>query len=280
MWRRIDPVAGACLIIGVIIVGGVLCEAAHAGEKEPIRFGQLEPAYVATDYSTSPKWNKAETPYLKAQASMFMTMLRQPVVMKGHSFNPELAFTWRAVTWPVGAESSPISENNYLPEAYLRVDEDEAGWWRGARIGWLHCSTGTGGGSEQDSISGSIDRVLLESKFAYSVPFNATVLNLTGYVRGWYVTGTGSQTNGIEDFINFKLWKDAGGELRVIGEVPDVMRGVVTLGLSYQHYEIYIPLAKAYDVDLFGQLHHGNANGILDYADRATSGGVGLALVR
>lgn len=263
-----------------MILGSVLCTVARCQEKEPIRFGQLEPAYVATDYSDSEKWNKAETPYLKAQASMFMTLMRQPVVIKGLSFNPELAFTWRAVTWPVGAESSPILENNYLPEAYIRVNEDETGWWRGARAGWLHCSTGTGGGSEMDSVSGSLDRVLLESKFAHQVPFSGTVLYLTGYVRGWYVAGVGAQTKGIENYINFGLWKDAGGELRVIGEVPDVIRGVVTLGLSYQHYEVYIPLAKAYDVDLFGQLHHGNANGILDYADRATSGGVGLALVR
>jgi len=267
--------AVSCLVAGFAIA---FCSLARAAERKPIRFRQHLPMYVATNYSTSDSWDKADSPYLKAQASLAASILRKPVVIGPVSMDPNLAFTWRAVNWPVGADSSPILENNYLPEAFLRVNEDETGWFRGGRVGWLHNSTGTGG--ELDSVSGSVDRVLVESKFAYSVPFAEHVLELTGYVRGWYITSTGSETAGIVDYIGFGLWDSAGGELMAIAELPGTIRAVVNLGLSYQDYEVYIPFAPAYDLELFGQLHNGNANGLLDYADRATSGGVGIALVR
>lgn len=276
--RRFNPV-GIALILSFITVLGIVCvKCVHAEGEKQLRFRQHLPMYVATDYSTSEEFDKDDTPYLKAQASLAASLLRNPVVVGPVSLDPEIAFTWRAVNWPVGAESSPIVENNYLPEAFLRVNEDESGWFRGGRVGWLHNSTGTGGDSL--AVSGSIDRVLLESKFGYEVPFQSQTIYLTGYVRGWYVTGTGASTNGIQEFINFKLWDSAGGELMAMAELPGTIRVVVNLGLSYQDYEVYIPFAPAYDLDLFGHLHNGNANGILDYEDRATSGGVGIALVR
>jgi outer membrane phospholipase A len=270
--RRDEWGAVAALVAGVIVVSLVLCHTARA--QAPLRFGQLKPAYIASDYSNSDGWDKEQAPYLKAQASMFMTVLRNPLVVKGLTFNPELAFTWQANKRQVGAESSPITESIYSPEAFVRVAEDTTGYFRGGRVGWLHNSSGT------DSASASIDRVLLETKWAYSLPFQGRVLELTGYARGWYVLQTGSGTEDIMAYINTSFWEDAGGELMLVAEVPEVIRAVVEVGLSYQHYELYVPLAKAYDIDLFGQIHAGNANGIVEYADRATSGGVGLALVR
>jgi len=266
--------AASCLVAGVLIVGLSLCSLARAQGREPVRFRQHLPMYIATDYSSSESWDQANAPYLKAQASMAASVLKHPVVIGGVSMDPYLAFTWRAINWPVGAESSPINESNYLPEAFVRVNEDATGLFRGGRIGWLHNSTGT------DSMSASIDRVLLESKFSHELPFNGKTLFLTGYVRGWYVLSTGMGTEGIKEYIDFALWEDAGGELMAVAEIPGAIRVVVNLGLSYQDYEVYIPLAEAYDISLFGQMHNGNANGIVNYEDRATSGGVGLALVR
>lgn len=270
------------ILAGLVLAGITLlfwCGVAGAAESsEPVRFRQHLPMYLATDYSTSPDWEEADAPYLKAQASMAASVLRAPVVIGALAFDPYLAFTWRAVNWPVGAESSPILENNYLPEAFLRINENSEGLYRGARVGWMHNSSGT------DSASASIDRVLVETKWAHEVLFsfagNPATLYLYGYARGWYVLGTGAETAGITDFIDFSLWEDAGGELTAVAEIPEAIRAVVTLGLSYQNYEIYIPLAKAYDVSLFGQLHNGAADGIVNYSDYHTSGGVGLALVR
>lgn len=259
-------------------IGLLLVLSAKAADKEPIRFRQHMPLYITTDYSNSEDWDAAGAPYLKAQASMAASVLRAPVVVGGLAFDPSLAFTWRAVSWPVGAESSPINENNYLPEAFIRINENEDGLYRGARVGWLHNSSGT------DSASASIDRVLLETKWAHDLLFSfngsPATLYLYGYARGWYVMGTGAETEGIKDFINFDVLEDVGGELMAVAEIPEAVRLVVTLGLSYQNYELYIPLAKAYDVSLFGQLHNGAADGIVNYEDRHTSGGVGLALVR
>lgn len=259
----------ALAVIAVVGIVAVKC----ASAEDNIRFRQHLPMYIATNYSDSQDWEKENTPYLKAQASMAASILRSPVVIGPVALDPELAFTWRAVNWPVGKFSSPIEESNYMPEAFLRVNEDEAGYFRGGRIGWLHNSTGT------DSSSGSIDRVLAESKFAHEVQIGARTLALTGYVRGWYTVSTGAETAGIENYINFSQWKDAGGELMVVAET-EAIRAVVTLGLSYQQYEAYIPFYAAYDLSLFGQLHHGYADGIVDYGDRHTSGGVGIALLR
>ncbi len=276
--RRGILVAVAAGLMLAAITTCFFCAVAHAGERDPVRFRQHLPMYVATDYSSSESWEEKDTPYLKAQASMAASVLRYPVKFGGLSFDPYLAFTWRAVNWPVGAESSPINESNYLPEAFVRINENAEGLYRGIRAGWLHNSTGT------DSASASIDRVLIETKFAHEVPFSVKgdpqTLYITGYVRGWYTLSTGENTEGIKDYINFGLWDDAGGELMAIAEIPDALRLVVNLGLSYQEYELYIPLAKAYDISLFGQVRNGNANGIVNYEDRATSGGVGLALVR
>jgi len=141
-------------------------------------------------------------------------------------------------------------------------------------MGWMHASSGT------DSNSASIDRVLVEGKFAHDMIVGQHFLYLTGYVKGWFVLGTGMGTEDITKYIDFARFEDFGGEVLLMAEIPGVIRAVAELGLSYQHYEVYIPLAPAYDVDLFGQLHNGNANGIVNYEDRATSGGVGLALVR
>lgn len=259
------------LVAGIMIVSGFWCSLARAGDN--IRFRQHLPMYIATNYSTSPEWSKQNAPYLKAQASMAASLLKSPILVGPLALDPELAFTWRAVNWPVGKFSSPIEENNYLPEAFVRVNEDTTGWFRGGRAGWLHNSTGT------DSSSGSIDRVLVESKFAHRLIVNGSALDLTGYVRGWYTVSTGAETAGIEDYINFAAWRDAGGEVQIVAEAKAI-RAVVTMGLSYQDYEAYIPFYAAYDLSLFGQLHHGNADGIVDYADRHTSGGVGIALVR
>jgi outer membrane phospholipase A len=275
--KRHEWGAVAALALGVVIVASVLCSTARAGDA--VRFRQHLPMYVSTNYSDSDDWSDENAPYLKAQASMAASILRSPVVIGPVSVDPELAFTWRAVNWPVGAESSPIMENNYLPEAFIRVNEDEAGWFRGGRIGWLHNSTGTGGAPDSTDPSGSIDRVLLESKFAHTLTVGEKPLYITGYVRGWYTISTGAETVGIEDYINFAAWEDAGGEVMVAIET-DAIRAVVTLGLSYQQYEAYIPFYAAYDLSFFGQLHHGNADGLLDYEDRHTSGGVGIALLR
>lgn len=269
---------GASVLVAGLLVGGFWCAVARAAESEAIRFRQHLPMYISTDYSNSEEWDESGAPYLKAQASMAASVLRAPVVIGGLAFDPALAFTWRAVSWPVGAESSPINENNYLPEAFIRINENEDGLYRGARVGWLHNSSGT------DSASASIDRVLLETKWAHDVLFsfagNPATLHLYGYARGWYVMGTGAETEGIKEYIDFAVLEDVGGELMAVAEIPEAVRLVVTLGLSYQNYELYIPLAKAYDVSLFGQLHNGAADGIVNYDDRHTSGGVGLALVR
>ncbi|MGH7178827.1 MAG: phospholipase A [Tepidisphaeraceae bacterium] len=275
---RRPTVALASLVAGAMIAGMLLCSVARAQERDPVRFRQHMPMYFSTDYSNSVLREEGESPNVKAQASMAASVLRAPVVIGGLHFDPYLAFTWRAVDWPVGAESSPIQENNYLPEAFIRINENGDGLYRGARVGWLHNSSGT------DSMSASIDRVLLETKFAHDVLFSfggsPATLYLYGYVRGWYVMGTGMETEGIKDYINFGMLEDVGGELMAVAEIPEAVRAVVTLGLSYQNYELYIPLAKAYDLSLFGQLYNGYADGIMNYADRHTSGGVGIALVR
>jgi outer membrane phospholipase A len=271
MSRR--EISGAWMVgLGLAMVI-LACYALCARAEGNVRFRQHMPMYIATDYSTSDKWEKDSAPYLKAQASMAASVLREPLNFGPVKVDPQLAFTWRAVEWPVGAFSSPITESNYLPEAFIRINEDDTGWFNGGRIGWLHNSTGT------DSSSGSIDRVLLESKFGYTLVVGESLIDLHGYVRGWYTVSTGAETAGIEDYINFAAWSDAGGEVQVIAE-GEMLRAVVTLGLSYQHYEVYIPFADAYDLSLFGQLWNGYADGIVDYADRHTSGGVGIALVR
>ncbi|MDH4038391.1 MAG: phospholipase A [Candidatus Krumholzibacteria bacterium] len=278
--RRLNWTALILILVALAVAGIASVKCAKADpvgprEPSPLRFRQFKPAYIATDYSTSEDWRKDYTPYLKAQASMAMSILRSPVGLGPASLDPELAFSWKANLWPIGAPSSPIQENIYMPEAFIRFNEDESGWWRGARAGWMHASSGT------DTMSASIDRVLVESKFGAEMLLNDQYfLYLTGYVRGWWVAGVGSETADIVDYINFARLRDFGGEVMLTLEVPDVIRVVGEFGLSYQHYEVYIPLADAYDIDLFGQLWNGNANGINNYQDRATSGGVGLALVR
>lgn len=247
----------------LFVVAVAMC--AKAGPLQDIR--QYKPIYLMTHYSDGEWYDKESAPYVKAQISFAVPALREAKSVKGVEFVPELAFTWVAQNWPVGAESSPIDENNYAPEIFLHFSpNDTSGLYRGFTTGWLHTSTGT------DSNSGSWDRWQLETKFALD-----DLLFI--YVQGWFVMDYGMETEPIKNYTNFAKLQDFGGKVLIAADLS-MIRLAGTLGLSWQELEAFIPLQESYNLYLYGQFHNGNAASLNRYAERETSGGVGVALLR
>lgn len=251
-------------LVFVFICAFAMCARA---ESPLAAIRQYKPIYVMTHYSDGEWWEKDNTPYIKSQISFAVPALREPKAIKGVEFIPELAFTWTAHNWPIGKESSPIEENNYAPEIFLHFSPgDTSGTYRGFTTGWLHTSTGT------DSTSGSWDRMQLEMKFAQGDW-------LYIYVQGWYVMAYGMETEPIKFFANFSNIEDFGGQVRGVVNF-DMLRLAATLGLSWQNIEAFVPLQESYNLYLYGQFHNGNVASLNRYAERETSGGVGVALLR
>jgi len=285
------------LIIGMMIFLGCFCSIVKADEavvRDRFTFRQSVPAYIGTNYSNSSDYRSQDAPYVRTQIGQ--EMIGRPVGVGALDFRPVIGFVWRATNWPVGAISSPIEENNYLPSAGLHINargandqyallqmsdgsvqekwlwqEDTSGRWRGADLYWGHQSTGT------DSISGSWDRVIGQTTFGFWMVVGNKRVDLTGTARGWYVINTGSETAGLLDYVNFKAWEDVGGEVDIAITVPELAHVVVNLGLSYQNYELYVPLAASWDISLFGQFHHGNFERMFNYRERPDAGIVGIA---
>lgn len=254
----------------IIVLAVFFCVAiamcAEASEY-PISIRQHKPNYIMTHYSDNPDFKDDEAPHVKAQVSFAVPVFQAPKSIKGLEFIPELAFTWTAQKWPIGAESSPMEENNYAPEIYLRLNPgDTSGVYRGTRLGYLHTSTGT------DSNSGSWDRLASTITFARGEW-------LTLYVSGWWAFKYGMETEPLKYFANFAKLEDFGGEVIVVGEF-DAIRLAATLGLSWQELEAFVPLQESYNIYLYGQLHNGNVASLNRYAERELSGGAGIALMR
>lgn len=270
--RRLHLGAWA-LMLAVVAAAGIVvlkCEKAQAQDipwvPEIKPYGG--PTFIATAYSDNDKaQDPADSPHVRARVGFSTPITRKYQVVGPILWRPEVAFVWRAQRWPIGAESSPITESIYQPEAFVALAPGSDIMlgpfeFEGGRIGWTHQSNGT------DSLSASWDRVTFEGTVAYGDWLRVSA-------RGWYVLDTGMDTSGIVNYANFGAWQNAGGELYVEAFF-DFAKFRGTLGLTSQDVEAAIPFADFWAASLILWFHNGEMGSLVDYATAETIGGAGV----
>jgi hypothetical protein len=275
-------------LVALLLAGLVATPRTSAAQQRVHTYGG--PSFIASAYSNDDAYiNNEEAPNLRARLGAAIDLTNQLDVVGPFLVQPKLAFVWMARRWPVGADSSPIGENNeYRPELLIDLTPGSDWQWLGVSLKeirlspWAHASNG----QAADQYSASMDMLKLAPVFEWR---GWQVL-----VEGWYLYGLGSETAGIVDYANFAGWIEAGGAVEVertvklgadlVGADGTVLREAqsvwfkVRLTLTSQDVEAVIPLADYFNVGAYVWAHNGELDGIVDYASNHFVGGVGMAM--
>lgn len=254
------------------------CGPARAGaspsDTSGVWFQQHKPNYITTYYSSEPA--DSNSPWLELQVSLRFDLMStvgdnaKLVLPYFPDGNPVLAFTLHA-WWAVADSSSPFAELDWNPQAYYSMfNGSDIPIWQGITFsdlnaGWEHVSTGVSGVDSR-----GWDRVVIEGQLDWHA--------LTLYLRPWWTFNYDQFTEEIASVVNIK-GSDFGAEA-IVKLVTSSGALAVTIGNSYQDYELTVPLREAWNVALYGQLHNGYDQSLVTYAEKVTSGGAGIVLKR
>ena len=251
-----------------------MARAASPDSSGGVWFQQHKPNYLTTYYSNEAA--DSNSPWLELQVSLRFALMSAigdankltiPYFPDGA---PILAFTLHA-WWAVADSSSPFAELDWNPQVYYSMFDDSGiPVWKGIEfdglnVGWEHVSTGVSGVDSR-----GWDRAVAEGQLDWRA--------FTVYLRPWWTFNYDTFTEDIASVVNIK-GTDFGGEA-IVKLVTDQFAAAVTIGNSYQDYELTVPLRDLWNVALYGQLHQGYSQSLVTYAEKVTSGGAGIILKR
>lgn len=190
--------------------------------------------------------------------------LTKPFSVKGYQITPEAQFEWTTKAY-LGEDSDPLRDAQYNWFPHLRIVPEHPSLLQWVKLGPDHNSNGADGLESR-----SVDVFSTEASFAWmwaGIQFDL-------YAKGWVAYAYGENTAGISDAIN--LVDDFGGKVILRGSV-DMLELATELGPEWQKVMAYVPLQDFYNFGLYGEYHHGKAEGMLDYASDVTTFGGGFA---
>jgi len=268
---------GVGIVLAAFAAIAIDCGMARAASPDSsggVWFQQHKPNYLTTYYSNEAA--DSNSPWLELQVSLRFALMSAigdankltiPYFPDGA---PILAFTLHA-WWAVADSSSPFAELDWNPQVYYSMFDDSGiPVWKGIEfdglnVGWEHVSTGVSGVDSR-----GWDRAVAEGQLDWRA--------FTVYLRPWWTFNYDTFTEDIASVVNIK-GTDFGGEA-IVKLVTDQFAAAVTIGNSYQDYELTVPLRDLWNVALYGQLHQGYSQSLVTYAEKVTSGGAGIILKR
>ncbi len=252
---------GLCAFVGFLIAGMVLCTVAHSAE--PMKPFWSGPVYgVFTDAGP----DSAQGPRAKIHVPIGVA-LTKPLLVSGYNVTPETQFQWTTKAY-LGEDSDPLKDASYNWMPYVRiapaVESPTGVQW--VKIGVPdHLSNGAEGGESRSMNAASVE-------VAYAFLLGGIAFDV--YAKGWYTYDLGTNTETIGDAIN--LAGDFGGRVIVRGKV-DMLELATELGPEWQKVMAYVPLQEFYNFGLYLDVHHGKAEGLLEYDQDVTTVGGGFA---
>ena len=241
--------------------GVVLVKCCHAEEPQPLHPFWTGPVYGVF---TNAGPDSVQGPRAKIHVPIGV-QLTKPIPAWGYQFIPEAAFQWTTKAY-LGEDSDPLRDPTYNWMPSVRIVPEKEG-----ALQWIKVSPDDHNSNGDDgTASRAMDMVSVEGAWAFS----AHGIALDVYAKGWYVYSYGENTADITHAVN--LFNDIGGRVIVRAKLS-MMELATELGPEWQKYMTYVPLNEFYNFGLYGELHHGKFEGLLDYGSDVTTFSGGLA---
>jgi len=190
-----------------------------------------------------------------------------PIHVHGLAATIEAQFQWTTKAY-LGEASDPLRDAAYNWFPYLRIARADSseGAFQWLKAGLDHLSNGADrvDSRSMNGISGEI-----------ALMYRVVGIYLHIYVKGWVMYDYGDNPGTLKETLN--LADNVGGRVIVVGSLS-MLDIAAELGPEWQNYMAYVPLHEFYKFGLYGQVHHGKFEGLLDYGTDDTTVSAGFAL--